>query len=117
MYGDDRLFVSISVGAVSRETKDKLDALAEAGHPVIFRELEDIYDLGAEFFDWEFATALRRLAAGNKSVRSTKRSGSERCDEGTAGARSSGVVISMRMSRDRRSMRSMEQRSHSTICR
>jgi hypothetical protein len=31
--------------------------LAAAGHPVIYRELADIYDLGAEFFEWEFATA------------------------------------------------------------
>lgn len=57
VYGNDRLFVSISLGAVSRETKDKLDALANAGHPVIHRELATVYRLGAEFFEWEFATA------------------------------------------------------------
>ncbi len=27
------------------------------GHPVAFRQLTDLYDLGAEFFLWEFATA------------------------------------------------------------
>ena len=57
VYGDDRLFVSISLGAVSKETKDKLDALSEAGHPVVHRELASVYRLGAEFFEWEFATA------------------------------------------------------------
>ena len=57
VYGNDRLFVSISLGAVSRETKDKLDALAGAGHPVVHRELASVYRLGAEFFEWEFATA------------------------------------------------------------
>jgi transaldolase / glucose-6-phosphate isomerase len=57
VYGNDRLFVSISLGAVSKETKDKLDALAEAGHPVVHRELASVYRLGAEFFEWEFATA------------------------------------------------------------
>ncbi|HKN82086.1 MAG TPA: hypothetical protein VJW17_01555, partial [Pyrinomonadaceae bacterium] len=57
VYGDDRLFVSISLGEVANETKAKLDALAAAGHPVVYRELADIYDLGAEFFEWELATA------------------------------------------------------------
>ena len=57
VYGNDRLFVSISLGAVSKETKDKLDVLAEAGHPVVHRELATVYRLGAEFFEWEFATA------------------------------------------------------------
>lgn len=53
VYGDDRVFVSISLG----DTDDNLDALANAGHPVIRRRLNDLYDLGAEFFVWEFATA------------------------------------------------------------
>ena len=57
VYGNDRLFVSVSLGAVSKETKDKLNALAEAGHPVVHRELASVYRLGAEFFEWEFATA------------------------------------------------------------
>ncbi|HKG97864.1 MAG TPA: hypothetical protein VKA97_08615, partial [Pyrinomonadaceae bacterium] len=57
VYGDDRVFVSISLGAVSSETKSKLDMLAAAGHPVVNRELAGVYDLGAEFFEWEFATA------------------------------------------------------------
>ena len=58
VYGDDRLFVSISVGAASQQTTGKLDALAAAGHPIVYRELSDVYDLGAEFFLWEFATAV-----------------------------------------------------------
>ena len=57
VYGNDRVFVSISLGPVSEGTKTKLDALAAAGHPIITRQLEDLYDLGAEFFEWEFATA------------------------------------------------------------
>jgi len=57
VYGNDRLFVSISLGSVSKETTDKLEALAAAGHPVIHRELATVYRLGAEFFEWEFATA------------------------------------------------------------
>ncbi len=57
VYGDDRLFVSISIGPVSVETKVKLEALARAGHPIIYRELSSPNDLAAEFFVWEFATA------------------------------------------------------------
>jgi len=57
-YGNDRLFVSISLGDVAAETKTKLDRLADAGHPVEYRQLTDLYDLGAEFFEWEFATAV-----------------------------------------------------------
>jgi glucose-6-phosphate isomerase len=57
-YGNDRLFVSISVGAQDDETKSKLKALEAAGHPVVYRSLSEAYDLGAEFFLWEMATAF-----------------------------------------------------------
>jgi glucose-6-phosphate isomerase len=57
VYGDDRVFVSISLGELAEGTASRLDELAEAGHPIIRRELADLYDLGAEFFVWEFATA------------------------------------------------------------
>ena len=53
VYGNDRLFVSISLG-----DRTQLDAVAAAGHPIVYRELNDPYDLGAEFFVWEFATAV-----------------------------------------------------------
>lgn len=57
VYGDDRVFVSISLKGATKDINEKLDELAEAGHPIIRRELSDLYDLGAEFFAWEFATA------------------------------------------------------------
>jgi glucose-6-phosphate isomerase len=55
VYGSDRLFISISSG---RNTNPKLEALKDAGHPVVYRTLNDVYDLGAEFFVWELATAF-----------------------------------------------------------
>ncbi|HEX5707527.1 MAG TPA: bifunctional transaldolase/phosoglucose isomerase, partial [Pyrinomonadaceae bacterium] len=58
VYGDDRLFVSIAVESLDAGTAAKLKALEEAGHPVIYRRLVDLYDLGEEFFLWEFATAF-----------------------------------------------------------
>ena len=57
-YGDDRLFVSIAVGKLDSEVESKLKALEAAGHPVVYRTLTDLYDLGEEFFLWEIATAV-----------------------------------------------------------
>jgi transaldolase/glucose-6-phosphate isomerase len=56
-YGDDRLFVS--VGEVPG-----IGALEEAGHPVVRLPLKDPYDLGSEFFRWEFATAVAGWVLG-----------------------------------------------------
>jgi glucose-6-phosphate isomerase len=54
-YGKDRLFVST---ILSGDPPDPaLDALEAAGHPVYRITLNDPYDLGAEFFRWELATA------------------------------------------------------------
>ena len=58
VYGDDRLFVSIAVGRPDAETESRLKALEAAGHPVIYRTLNDAYDLGEEFFLWEMAAAV-----------------------------------------------------------
>ncbi len=61
VYGDDRVFVGISVGD---EALDGLNALAEAGHPVIRLTLSDVHDLGAEFWRWELATAVAGWVLG-----------------------------------------------------
>ncbi len=58
VYGDDRLFVSVAVGKLDSEVESKLKALEAAGHPVVYRTLTDLYDLGEEFFLWEIATAF-----------------------------------------------------------
>jgi len=58
VYGDDRLFVYVAVGKPDSETEAKLKALEAAGHPVVYRTLTDLYDLGEEFFLWEIATAF-----------------------------------------------------------
>ena len=56
-YAEDRLFVHLQL-----EGDDRYDAalqkLAAAGHPVVHLRLEDLYDLGGEFFRWEVATAV-----------------------------------------------------------
>ncbi|MGH7230176.1 MAG: glucose-6-phosphate isomerase [Nitrospiraceae bacterium] len=58
-YGDDRLFVFLRVDRDANERIDRhATALERAGHPVVRLRLRDRYDLGAEFFRWEFATAV-----------------------------------------------------------
>jgi transaldolase/glucose-6-phosphate isomerase len=64
VYGYDRLFVSIAVGKLDGETDVKLKALEAAGHPVVYRTLTDLYDLGEEFFLWEIATAFAGYRLG-----------------------------------------------------
>lgn len=58
VYGSDRVVVAIHGGEIEKELDEKLSALEESGHPVIYRRLADAYDLGAEFFVWEMATAV-----------------------------------------------------------
>jgi transaldolase / glucose-6-phosphate isomerase len=58
VYNDDRLFISIAVGKLDGETEVKLKALEAAGHPIVYRTLTELYDLGEEFFLWEIATAV-----------------------------------------------------------
>jgi transaldolase / glucose-6-phosphate isomerase len=58
VYESDRVFVSMSIGELDNSVEQKLAALAQAGHPVVNVTLSDLYDLGAAFFLWEFATAV-----------------------------------------------------------
>jgi len=56
-YSPDRLFVSVAMKD-DATMEAKLSALEGAGHPVVRLRLNDALDLGAEFFRWEFATAV-----------------------------------------------------------
>lgn len=62
VYGNDRLFVYLRLEGDSTFDQ-KVETLLEAGHPVVQLDLQDLYDLGGEFFRWEIATiiASRRL--------------------------------------------------------
>jgi glucose-6-phosphate isomerase len=61
-YGQDRAFVAIAT-EVDAPDGAALDALEAAGHPVL-RLTTRIDGLGAEFFRWEFATAVAGAALG-----------------------------------------------------
>ncbi len=59
LYGSDRLFVYLRLKGDTNERLDRhVTALERAGQPVVRLELRDRYDLGGEFFRWEFATAV-----------------------------------------------------------
>lgn len=64
-YGQDRLFVYVRFsGTRAPELDQPVNALEQAGHPVIHIHLEDLYDLGGEFFRWEYATAVAGSVLG-----------------------------------------------------
>ncbi len=56
-YADDRVFVYLKLAGDN--THDELvSSLVEAGEPVLIVHLDDLYDLGGQFFLWELATAV-----------------------------------------------------------
>jgi glucose-6-phosphate isomerase/transaldolase/glucose-6-phosphate isomerase len=61
VYGGDRLFVALSLGE-HEHLDQEVAALAQADNPVLKLRLRDLYDLGAEFFRWEFATAFAAVS-------------------------------------------------------
>ena len=65
VYGNDRLFVYLRVeNDADADQRAKVDALEKKGHPVVRITMPDIYDLGAEFFRWEIATAVAGAIIG-----------------------------------------------------
>ena len=65
VYAEDRVFLYIRTeGGASPKIEAELEALKEAGHPVIGQVLPDLLSLGSEFFLWEFATALAGALLG-----------------------------------------------------
>jgi transaldolase/glucose-6-phosphate isomerase len=64
-YGKDRLFVYLRLDGDNNRATDALaKRLTEGGQPVVRLLLQDTYDLGEEFFRWEFATAVAGAILG-----------------------------------------------------
>jgi transaldolase / glucose-6-phosphate isomerase len=58
-YGNDRVFAYVRLeSAADAGLEAKVATIERAGHPVVRLSMPDIYDLGAEFFRWEIATAV-----------------------------------------------------------
>jgi transaldolase / glucose-6-phosphate isomerase len=65
VYGKDRIFAYIRLeSAPDKQQDEKIAALEAAGHPVVRIGLQDLYDLGQEFFRWEIATAVAGAIIG-----------------------------------------------------
>jgi len=62
-YGADRLFVHLQWSDAGAQD-GKVQALIDAGHPVIRVRFRDRYDLGGQFFLWEYATAVAGARLG-----------------------------------------------------
>ena len=64
-YGDDRIFVFLRLQNDDNDDIDRaVKSIESAGQPVVTLELKDRYDIGAEFFRWEFATAIAGAVLG-----------------------------------------------------
>lgn len=58
-YGKDRVFAYIKfAGDNDPDLESSIKALEHAGEPVVRIVLNDLYDLGQAFFQWEIATAV-----------------------------------------------------------
>lgn len=64
-YGPDRLFVGLRLhGDCNCGLDERCTALQQEGHPVLRLEVRDVKSLGAEFYRWEFATAVAGALIG-----------------------------------------------------
>ncbi len=64
-YGADRVFVYTRFSPRPDEAQDAAtNGLERAGHPVLRIPVGDLYDLSAEFFRWEIATAVAGAVLG-----------------------------------------------------
>ena len=64
-YGDDRLFICVRLKDDDNSAIDTaIERISSSGQPSLTLEIQDRYDLGAEFFCWEFATAIAGATLG-----------------------------------------------------
>ncbi|MGA2807835.1 MAG: bifunctional transaldolase/phosoglucose isomerase [Terracidiphilus sp.] len=64
-YGKDRIFAYIRYAGTTDKTQDaKVAAIEAAGHPVVHFDVFDRYEIFAQFFAWEVATAVAGSVMG-----------------------------------------------------
>lgn len=63
LYGNDRLFIHLQLEGDAQHI-NALNALEQAGHPVVRFVLRDIHDIGGQIFLWELATAVSGYVLG-----------------------------------------------------
>jgi transaldolase/glucose-6-phosphate isomerase len=65
VYGSDRVFAYVRFAPEPDAAQDAaVDQLSRTGQPVVRIDVADRYDLGTEFFRWEFATAVAGSVLG-----------------------------------------------------
>ena len=64
VYGGDRVFVEVALGATQPATGAALRRLEQAGHPMLSWTLDAVTELGAEFLRWEIATVTAGAVLG-----------------------------------------------------
>ena len=65
VYSSDRVFVYVRLeSGPNADQEAKVAAIEKAGHPVVRITMADTYDLGAEFFRWEFAIPVAAAVLG-----------------------------------------------------
>jgi glucose-6-phosphate isomerase len=69
VYGKDRVFAYVRLkGTADSSAQSDLDAkvaaLEAAGHPVVYFEITDLYEIFGQFFTWEMATAVAGSVIG-----------------------------------------------------
>jgi transaldolase/glucose-6-phosphate isomerase len=58
-YGDDRIFAYLKLADdITNHADEQIRAIEDAGHPVVKIVLQEVLNLGQEFFRWEIATAV-----------------------------------------------------------
>jgi glucose-6-phosphate isomerase/transaldolase/glucose-6-phosphate isomerase len=99
-YGADRTFVYLRLSGDDNTASDKfVRGLEVVGKSVLTIEVIDCYDLGAEFYRWEFATAVSGALIGvhpfnQPDVQGTKIATSKILDEYAASGRLPAVTDS-----------------------
>jgi glucose-6-phosphate isomerase len=64
-YGKDRVFAYVRLKGTADGSQDaKVAALEAAGHPVVYFEITDLYEIFGQFFTWEIATAVAGSVIG-----------------------------------------------------
>jgi glucose-6-phosphate isomerase len=65
VYGKDRVFAYVRLHGTADASQDaKVAALEAAGHPVVYFEITDLYEIFGQFFTWEIATAVAGSVMG-----------------------------------------------------
>jgi transaldolase/glucose-6-phosphate isomerase len=63
-FSNDRVFVYLKFGNNGDLLSSKISQLKRAGHPVIQIQVDDEWEIGGEFFRWEFAIACAGALLG-----------------------------------------------------